>query len=240
MVLEHMQLNVKNITVHYGTAEAVRNVNIVVAEGAAVSIIGANGAGKTTIMQAISALLRITKGEIWFQGKRIDRMSTHDIVKRGLIQVPEGKWLFPYMSVLSNLKLGAYLRNDKDVIRKDLDEIFERFPILLKRQNQQAGTLSGGEQQMLAIARSLMAKPKLLLLDEPSLGLAPKIVEELADVIREINKDGITILLVEQNAGLVSHVAEKGYVLEVGKIVLEGNIKELLANELVEASFLGG
>ena len=167
-------------------------------------------------------------------------MSTHDIVKRGLIQVPEGKWLFPYMSVMSNLRLGAYLRSDKDAIRKDLDEIFKRFPILSKRKHQQAGTLSGGEQQMLAIARSLMAKPKLLLLDEPSVGLAPKIVEELADVIRGINKDGITVLLVEQNAGLVSHVAEKGYVLEVGKIVMEGNIMDLLADEAVAASFLGG
>ncbi|MFC1862592.1 ABC transporter ATP-binding protein [Thermodesulfobacteriota bacterium] len=238
--MEDVQLKVKDITVHYEKAEAVKNVTIEVADGAAVSIIGANGAGKTTIMQAISGLVRITKGEIWFQDTRIDRMSAPEIVKRGLIQVPEGKWLFPYMSVSSNLKLGAYLRKDKVSISKDLEEIFNRFPILLKRLNQQAGTLSGGEQQMLAIGRSLMARPKLLLLDEPSLGLAPLMIEELADVIEGINRDGITILLVEQNAGLVSHVAEKGYVLEVGKIVMEGNIKELLADESVEASFLGG
>ena len=235
-----MLLKVKDITVHYGTAEAVRDVTMEVPERSVVSIIGANGAGKSTIMKAISRLVPVSRGEIWFRNTRIDRMATHDIVKLGFIQVPEGKSLFPHMSVMSNLRLGAYLRNDKESINQDLDGIFKRFPILLKRRSQQAGTLSGGEQQMLAIARALMAKPKLLLLDEPSLGLAPIIIEELADVIKEINQVGIAVLLVEQNAGLVSHVAEKGYVLEVGRIVLEGNIKELLANELVKASFLGG
>jgi len=233
------QLEVKNITVHYGTAQAVSDVTIGMDEGTVVSIIGANGAGKSTLMKAISGLIPITKGEIWFQGTRIDKMQTHAIVKSGLVQVPEGRSLFPFMSVLSNLRLGAYLRKDKDGINKDLDKMYEKFPILLKRRNQPAGTLSGGEQQMLAIARGLMAKPKLLLLDEPSLGLSPKLIAEIAEVIRDINRSGISVLLVEQNAGLVRKVAEKGYVLEVGKIVLEGKLEELMTDKLVQRAFLG-
>jgi branched-chain amino acid transport system ATP-binding protein len=234
-----MQLKVKDITVHYGTAEAVRDVSIEVVEGTVVSIIGTNGAGKSTILKAISRLVPISEGEIWFQDTRIDRMPMHDIVKLGLVQVPEGKSLFPYLSVLSNLKLGAYLRNDKDNINNDLDEILKRFPVLSKRRNQKAGTLSGGEQQTLAIARGLMAKPKLLLLDEPSLGLSPMLVEEIAKVIREINRSGISILLVEQNAGLVRQVTNMAYVLEVGKVVLEGNLEKLMSNKLVQRAFLG-
>lgn len=234
-----MLLNVKAITVHYGTAEAVKGVTIEVAEGSVVSVIGANGAGKSTILKAISGLMPLSGGEIWFQDKRIDGMTTHEIVNLGIAHVPEGRRLFPYMSVLANLRLGAYLRKDKISINRDQDEILNRFPALRDRRNQQAGTLSGGEQQMLAIGRALMARPKLLLMDEPSLGLAPLVIEELVSVISDINKDGISVLLVEQNAGLVTEVSERGYVLEVGKVVLEGDIKKLMANDLVRRAFLG-
>jgi branched-chain amino acid transport system ATP-binding protein len=234
-----MQLRLNGVTVHYGTAEAVSGVTVEVAEGSVVSIIGANGAGKSTVMKAISGLTPITRGEIWFQGTRVDGTATHNIVNRGIVQVPEGRSLFPYMSVLNNLELGAFLRKDKDEISRTLDEIFERFPVLARRRNQQAGTLSGGEQQMLAIGRGLMAKPKLLLLDEPSLGLSPILIEEIAKVIMDIHRSGISVLLVEQNAGLVTQVTNRGYVLEVGRVVLEGNIKELMSNKLVQKAFLG-
>jgi branched-chain amino acid transport system ATP-binding protein len=233
------QLELKQITVHYGTAEAVRGVSAQVAAGSVVSIIGANGAGKSTIMKAVSGLTPISGGEIWFEGERIDGKATHEIVGRGLVQVPEGRSLFPYLSVLVNLKLGAFLRKDRQNINTDLEKVFESFPVLATRRNQHAGTLSGGEQQMLAIGRALMAKPKLLLLDEPSLGLSPLLVEEIARVINDIHKSGIGMLLVEQNAGLVTQVTEKGYVLEVGKVVLEGNLKELMGNQLVQSAFLG-
>jgi branched-chain amino acid transport system ATP-binding protein len=191
-------------------------------------------------MRAVSRLQPISAGEIWFQNKRIDGMASHDIVKLGIVQVPEGRKLFPYMSILENIKTGAYLRKDETAMKKDLDKIWQRFPRLSERRSQRAETLSGGEQQMLAIGRALMAKPKLLLMDEPSLGLAPLIVEDLATVIEEINKEGITVLLVEQNAGLAFSLTEKVYVLEVGKIVLEGKSKELMDHELVRKAFLGG
>jgi len=234
-----MQLKLKNVTVHYGTAQAVRNVNAEVVEGSVTSFIGANGAGKSTIMRAISGLVRVSSGEIWFEDKRIDRLATNQIVQLGVIQVPEGRKLFPYMSVMANLKLGAYLRKDKEGISRDLEEVFKLFPQLEERRNQQAGTLSGGEQQMLAIGRGLMSKPKLLLLDEPSLGLSPILVAEIAQAIKNINKSGISVLLVEQNAGLVTQVTERCYVMEVGQVVLEGNIKELMSNKLVQQAFLG-
>ena len=235
-----MLLNLKDITVHYGTAEAVKGVTIEMAEESVISVIGANGAGKSSILKAISGLVPLTSGGIWFLGKRIDGIAVHDIVNLGIAHVPEGRRPFPYMSVLANLRLGAYLRKDKISINRELDEIFKRFPVLWDRRNQQAGSLSGGEQQMLAIGRALMAKPKLLLMDEPSLGLAPLVIEELASVIRDINKTGISVLLVEQNAGLVTQVSSRGYVLEVGKVVLEGDISELMANDLVRKVFLGG
>jgi branched-chain amino acid transport system ATP-binding protein len=171
--------------------------------------------------------------------RRIDGMAPHHIVKLGVTHIPEGRHLFPYMSVSANLKIGAYLRKDKVAVKKDLDEVFERFPRLYERRNQQASTMSGGEQQMLSIGRGLMAKPRLLLMDEPSLGLAPLLVQELATIIRDIYKSGISILLVEQNAGLVTQVTERGYVLEVGKVVLEGNLKEIMTNEIVRSAFLG-
>jgi branched-chain amino acid transport system ATP-binding protein len=234
-----MLLELKEVSVNYGTAEAVRAVSVQVAVGSVVSIIGANGAGKSTIMKAISGLTPIRGGEIWFQDERIDGKATHEIVSRGVVQVPEGKSLFPYLSVLVNLKLGAFLRKDKRSIAADLDEVFQRFPPLANRRSQQAGSLSGGEQQMLAIGRALMAKPKLLLLDEPSLGLSPLMVQEIANVIIDIHKSGISVLLVEQNAGLVTQVTERGYVLEVGNVVLEGNIKDLMDNQLVQSAFLG-
>lgn len=235
-----MLLNLKDITVHYGTAEAVKGVTIEMAEESVISVISANGAGKSSILKAISGLVPLTSGGIWFLGKRIDGIAVHDIVNLGIAHVPEGRRPFPYMSVLANLRLGAYLRRDKISINRELDEIFKRFPVLWDRRNQQAGSLSGGEQQMLAIGRALMAKPKLLLMDEPSLGLAPLVIEELASVIRGINKTGISVLLVEQNAGLVTQVSSRGYVLEVGKVVLEGDISELMANDLVRKVFLGG
>jgi branched-chain amino acid transport system ATP-binding protein len=233
-------LSVKNITVHYGKAMAVEDISLEVAEGGVVTIIGANGSGKSTILRAISGLTPLTSGEIWFQNQRIDGMETTEIVKLGIAQIPEGRKLFPYLTVLNNLKLGATLRKDKDGINKDLDEMFERFPRLKERRNQEAGTLSGGEQQMLAIARGLMSNPKLLLMDEPSLGLAPIVVDELGDVIREINQKGVSVLLVEQNIPLALGTAKRGYALQVGKVVLEGDIDEFKSSEAIRIAYLGG
>jgi len=235
-----MLLEVKNITVHYGKSMALDDVSVGVAEGSVVSIIGANGAGKSTILRAASGLTPLTSGEIWFLNSRIDKMPANEIVKLGLVQIPEGRKLFPYLTVLSNIKLGASLRKDKADINKDMDEIFERFPILRERRNQQAGSLSGGEQQMLAIARGLMAKPKLLLMDEPSLGLAPVVIDELARVINDINQRGVSVLLVEQNIPLALRVANRGYALQVGRVVLEGNIDEFKSTETVKRAYLGG
>jgi branched-chain amino acid transport system ATP-binding protein len=235
-----MLLSVKDITVHYGKAIAVDSVSLNVAEGAVVTIIGANGAGKSTILKALSGLIPLTSGEIWFLGKRIDGMAPFHIVSLGLSHIPEGRRLFPYLTVLSNLKLGASLREDKVGIKKDMDAVFEHFPILWGRRDQKAGTLSGGEQQMLAIARSLMAKPKLLLMDEPSLGLAPLLVKELVPIIKNINERGVGVLLVEQNVPLALRVANSAYALQVGKIVLEGDIDEFKDSEIVKRAYLGG
>ncbi len=235
-----MLLRVKEITVHYGKAIAVDSVSLEVAEDAVVTIIGGNGAGKSTILKALSGLTPLTSGEIWLLDKRIDGMAPFDIVNLGLVQIPEGRRLFPYLTVLSNLKLGASLRKDKAGIKKDMDEVFEHFPILWERRNQKAGTLSGGEQQMLAIARSLMAKPKLLLMDEPSLGLAPKLVDELVPIIKNINQSGVGVLLVEQNVPLALRVAERAYALQVGRVILEGNIDEFEDSEIVKRAYLGG
>jgi branched-chain amino acid transport system ATP-binding protein len=237
--LLNMLLNLKDVTIHYGTAEAVKGVSLEMVEGSVTSVVGANGAGKSSILKAISGLVPLTVGEIWFFDKRISGMASHDIVKLGVAHVPEGRRPFPYMTVLANLKIGAYLRKDKNGINSDLDEIFRRFPILRERRHQKAGTLSGGEQQMLAIGRGLMAKPKLILMDEPSVGLAPLIIQELATVIDDIQRSGISVLLVEQNAGLVTQISDQAYVLEVGKIVLKGDLKELMANDLVRKAFLG-
>lgn len=235
-----MLLEVKNITLHYGKSIALDDISLEVTEGAVVSIIGANGAGKSTILRAISGLVPLTSGEIWFRGMRIDSVATTEIVKLGVVHIPEGRHLFPHLTVLSNLKLGASLRKDKDGINKDMDGVFKHFPILWDRRSQKAGTLSGGEQQMLAIGRGLMAKPKLLLMDEPSLGLAPIVVDELARAIKDINQSGVSVLLVEQNVPLALGVASMGYALQVGRVVLEGDIDKIKSSDIVKRAYLGG
>jgi branched-chain amino acid transport system ATP-binding protein len=232
-------LEAKNLTVHYGKSVAINDVSLEVAEGSIVSLIGANGAGKSTVLRALSGLVPLSAGEIWFLGKRIDKMTPADIVKMGLVQVPEGRWLFPHLSVLINLQLGATIRNNKKEINEDLQKVYERFPRLWERRKQKAGTLSGGEQQMLAIGRGLMAKPKLFLLDEPSLGLAPIVVENLGDVIEDVNKEGVSVLLVEQNVPLALRVAQRGYALQIGKVVLEGDIEKIKSSDIIERAYLG-
>lgn len=234
-----MLLEVKNLTVQYGKSVAINDVSLEVAEGSIVSLIGANGAGKSTILRALSGLVPLTSGEIWFQGKRIDKMTPAEIVKMGLVQIPEGRWLFPHLSVLINLQLGACIRKDKKGINEDLEKVYKRFPRLRERRKQKAGTLSGGEQQMLAIGRGLMAKPKLFLLDEPSLGLAPIVVENLGDVIEDVNKEGVSVLLVEQNVPLALRVAQRGYALQIGKVVLEGDIEKIKSSDIIERAYLG-
>jgi branched-chain amino acid transport system ATP-binding protein len=235
-----MLLEVKNITVHYGKSLAIEDVSLEVAEGSVVSIIGANGAGKSTILRAISGLVPLTSGEIWYMGNKINGKQTADIVRLGISLVPEGRQLFPYLTVLSNLKLGASLRRDKSEINKSLEEVYRLFPRLLERSKQNAGTLSGGEQQMLAIGRGLMSNPKLLCMDEPSLGLAPRLVERLGDVIKDINQRGVSVLLVEQNVHLALDVASMGYALQVGRVVLEGNIEKIKSSDIVKRAYLGG
>ena len=233
-------LRLNDVKIHYGKAEAIKGVTLEVAEGSITGLIGANGAGKSTILKGISGIIPLTSGEILFQNNRIDAIPGHKIVQLGIVQVPERRRLFPYMNVMQNMRIGAYLRNDKSGIKNDMDKNFRRFPRLRDRQNQRAETLSGGEQQMLAIARALMAKPKLLLLDEPSLGLAPIVVDTLAAVIKEINKEGIDILLVEQNAGLSFDLVDILYLLEVGRIIMAGKTHEIMNDEKVRKAFLGG
>ena len=235
-----MLLEIKDLRVHYGRAEALKGISLSVDEGAIGALIGANGAGKTTTLRTISGLKVPTSGEIWFQAKRIDGMPAHDIVKLGIAHIPEGRIVFAPMTVLDNLKMGAYLRRDRHQIAKDLDSIYEHFPVLKERRWQQAGSLSGGEQQMLATARALMASPKLLLMDEPSMGLSPILVEEVGNIISDIKKTGIGIILVEQNARMALSLANKAYILEVGSIVLEGDAKGLSNDENVKKAYLGG
>jgi len=235
-----MLLEIKEMTVYYGKSMAIQDVSLEVAEGTVVSIIGANGAGKSTILRALSGLVASTSGEIMFKGNRINGRETTAIVRLGISLVPEGRQLFPYLSVLSNLKLGASLRKDKDGISHSLEEVYKLFPRLEERRNQKAGTLSGGEQQMLAIGRGLMARPKLLCMDEPSLGLAPIVIEQLAEVIKDINKKGVSVLLVEQNVQLALGVASRGYALQVGRVVLEGDIETMKSSDIVKRAYLGG
>ena len=234
-----MLLRVKDLSVYYGKAMALENVSLEVAQGAVVTIIGANGAGKSTILKVLSGLWPSTSGEVYFDNKKIEGMEPYEIVSLGLVHIPEGRRLFPYLNVLENLKLGASLRKDKEGIKQDLEGVFTHFPILRDRRKQKAGSLSGGEQMMLAIARGLMSKPRLLLMDEPTLGLAPVMVVELVSVIQAINKTGVSVLLVEQNVFLALQVAHRGYVLEVGKIILEGNIDQFKNSELVKRAYLG-
>lgn len=232
-------LTIENLSVHYGVIQAVRNVNFNVEQGEIVSLIGANGAGKTTILRTISGLNRPSKGTITFEGQQIQKMLPQKIVAAGLCQVPEGRHVFSGLTVQENLEMGAFLRKD-DQVKQDYEQVFERFPILKERKNQDASTLSGGEQQMLAMGRALMSKPKLLLLDEPSMGLAPIFIQEIFNIIKEINKQGTTVLLIEQNAKMALSIADRGYVLETGEVVLSGVGTELLESEEVKKAYLGG
>jgi branched-chain amino acid transport system ATP-binding protein len=234
-----MLLEIDNMTIQYDGADIVKSLSLTVQEGEIVTIIGSNGAGKTTALRAISGLKQPAAGEIRFQGKNLHGIPAQDIVKMGVGHVPQGRQLFPYMTVMENIKLGAYLQNDKTRIKENYTEIFETFPQLKARKNQQAGTLSGGEQQMLAIARALMGNPVLLLMDEPSIGLAPLMVREIAKVALDINKRGTSILLVEQNARMALKISHRGYVLETGNLILEGQCTELINDERVKKAYLG-
>ena len=232
-------LKVENLSTAYGKIEALKGISLTVNDGEIVTLIGANGAGKSTTLKTLSGQIHPKEGEIEFDGEKIGGMAPHLVTAKGIIQVPEGRRIFPRMTVLENLEMGAYLRKDKDGVKADMDKAFEMFPRLKERISQKGGTLSGGEQQMLAVARGLMARPKLLMLDEPSMGLAPVVVELIFDTIKKLNADGITILLVEQNAAMALSIANRGYVLETGNITLEGPARELLTNEQVRKSYLG-
>ena len=233
-------LKVEKLNVHYGVIHALKDVSMEVKEGEIVSLIGANGAGKTTLLQTISGLLKKTSGEVVFLGKSMNKVSAKNIVKEGITQVPEGRHIFSGMSVYENLLMGAYLRKDKDGIKADLQDIYQRFPILEKRSSQDASTLSGGEQQMLAMGRALMARPKILLLDEPSMGLAPILVKEIFNIIKDINEKGTTVLLVEQNAKMALSIADRAYVMETGNIVMTGTGAELVNSLEIQKAYLGG
>ena len=233
-------LEVKNLSVHYGMIQAVRNVNFKVNEGEIVSLIGANGAGKSTILKTLSGLIHPSEGEIVYLGENIASTPAKKIVEKGLVQVPEGRHVFPGLTVKENLELGAFLRKDKEEIQKDMEAVFERFPILKERKDQDAQTLSGGEQQMLAMGRALMSRPKLLLLDEPSMGLAPIFIREIFKIIQEIQKTGTTVLLIEQNAKMALSISNRAYVLETGSVVLSGTGQELLESDEIQKAYLGG
>ena len=233
-------LKVENLSVHYGMIQAVRDVSFEVNEGEVVSLIGANGAGKTTILRTISGLVRPSAGKIEFVGNEIQKDPAHNIVAAGLSQVPEGRHVFPGLTVLENLEMGAFLKTNREENQANLKKVFSRFPRLEERKNQDAATLSGGEQQMLAMGRALMSTPKLLLLDEPSMGLAPIFIQEIFDIIQDIQRQGTTVLLIEQNANKALSIADRGYVLETGKIVLSGTGQELLASDEVRKAYLGG
>lgn len=233
-------LEIKDLHVHYGVIEALKGISLEVNEGEIVALIGANGAGKTTMMQSISGIVKKSGGEINFLNESIMKANPKHIVEMGLTQVPEGRRIFTGMSVYENLMMGAFLRKNKDGIKRDYEKVCEQFPILKERMNQDASTLSGGEQQMLAMGRALMAKPKLLLLDEPSMGLAPILVKEIFNIIEEINKSGTTVLLVEQNAKMALSIAHRAYVLETGKVVMSGTGEELAKSPDVQKAYLGG
>jgi branched-chain amino acid transport system ATP-binding protein len=232
-------LTIQNAHVYYGAIHALDNVSLMVQPGEIVTLIGANGAGKSTTIRMVSGLVRARSGTIFFEGEDISRLPPHQIVERGICQAPEGRRVFADMSVKENLEMGAYIRKRKSEVEEDLDRVLSLFPRLKERFHQSAGTLSGGEQQMLAIGRALMARPRLLMLDEPSLGLAPFLVQQIFRIIRDINRQGVTVLLVEQNAYQALHVASRGYVLETGRVVLEDTTVNLLNNEEVKRAYLG-
>jgi len=232
-------LKVSDIHVYYDAIHALKGVSFSVAKGELVTLLGANGAGKTTTLKTLSGLLRPRRGTVELEGARLENIESHDIVRRGVAHVPEGRKVFPRFTVRENLEIGGYTRN-KGALAADIDYVFQMFPRLKERYKQYAGTLSGGEQQMLAIGRAIMARPKLLLLDEPSMGLAPKIVEQILENIRAINQAGVTVLLVEQNAAMALAISHRGYVLETGSVILEGSAADLAGNDLVRQAYLGG
>ena len=233
-------LKIENLEVNYGVIQAIKGISFEVNQGEVLALIGANGAGKTTILHTITGLINAKSGSILFDGKEITKIKPHKIVTMGMAHVPEGRRIFQELSVFDNLKLGAYTRSDKDEISESLLNVYDKFPRLKERKNQIAGTLSGGEQQMLAMGRALMSRPKILLMDEPSMGLSPLLVNQIFDIIKELNRAGSTILLVEQNARMALKVADKGYVLETGKIVLSGKASDLLEDDAVKKAYLGG
>lgn len=235
-----MLLELKNVEAAYGNIKALKGINLSVSEGKIVTLIGANGAGKSTTMKTIMGIMKPIAGDVLFKGESIAGMKTHNIVKKGVVLVPEGRQILQNMSVRENLEMGAYQRKDPEGIKEDLSKVFERFPRLFERQNQFGGTLSGGEQQVLAIGRAVMAKPEVMLLDEPSMGLAPLVVQQIFDVIKDINKMGTTVLLVEQNARKALQIADYAYVMETGRIVMEGPAQEVANNPDVMAAYLGG
>ncbi|NLW23928.1 MAG: ABC transporter ATP-binding protein [Clostridia bacterium] len=233
-------LEIKNLNVHYGVIHALKGISLTVNEGEIVTLIGANGAGKTTTLRTISGLIKPSSGQVLLDGKDITNVPASDKVELGISQVPEGRRIFPEMTVFENLELGAFLRKDKAEIKKDIEQVYDLFPILKDRKKQTAGTLSGGEQQMLAMGRALMSRPRILLLDEPSMGLAPLLVREIFNIITDINKSGTTILLVEQNASMALSIADRAYVLENGSIVMSGSGKELAKSSEIQKAYLGG
>ncbi|AAS95033.1 ABC transporter ATP-binding protein [Nitratidesulfovibrio vulgaris] len=232
-------LELRNVNTYYGNIQALRDINLTIGEGEIVTLIGANGAGKSTTLMTICGATPPRTGEVLFEGKPIHTMKPNEIVRLGISQVPEGRLIFPDLTVQENLDLGAFLRSDKEGIARDLDYIFDLFPILAQRRRQAGGTLSGGEQQMLAISRAIMGRPRLLLLDEPSLGLAPIIIQQIFNIIQKINGDGTTVFLVEQNANQALKIAHRGYVMETGRITLEAPAESLLTNEEVRKAYLG-
>lgn len=232
-------LKVEDLVVSYGGIEALKGISLEVPDGKIVTLIGANGAGKSTLLRSIIGLVKVASGEITYNEKKINGLNSQKIVQTGITLVPEGRRVFPNLSVLENLKIGAYMRSDNDEIEKDINWVYELFPRLKERSWQMAGTLSGGEQQMLAVGRALMCRPKLMMMDEPSLGLAPLIIKDIFRIIREINKQGMTILLIEQNANMALKIADKAYVLETGNITMQGTGRELLENPEIAAAYLG-
>ena len=232
-------LEVKDLEVYYGVIRAIKGISFEVNKGEVIALIGANGAGKTTTLHTVTGLLSPKKGHVIFEGKDITKVPAHKIVSMGMAHVPEGRRVFAELSVYENLKMGAYTRKDKNEIEESLANVYKRFPRLEERKNQMAGTLSGGEQQMLAMGRALMSKPKIILMDEPSMGLSPILVNEIFDIIRAVSESGTTVLLVEQNAKKALAIADRAYVLETGKIVLEGNAKDLLEDDSIKKAYLG-